>query len=138
MFRASIKELEEGLFIAKSSDGRVMIIDSREKEFKSGFSPMELLLIAVAGCTAIDMSTILGKMRQRYEDLEVVIEGERRKDYPKIYEEINIKYKLRGRDLDYSKVKRAAELSQEKYCSVGLTVKRGGSKIDYEIEISDE
>ncbi|MCD6480630.1 OsmC family protein [Candidatus Bathyarchaeota archaeon] len=74
----------------KSEDGRLLLIDSRSPEGRHGFSPMELLLIA-AGCTAIDVSRLLSRMKQSVEGLEVEIKGERREDYPRIYRRMEIR-----------------------------------------------
>lgn len=133
MFKATIKELEDGLFIAKSDDGRVMLIDAREKEVRKGFTPMELVLIAAAGCTAIDVSSILKKMRQEYSELRIDIEGERSSEYPKIYKDVKIVYRVSGPNVEHGKVKGAVQLSQEKYCSVSITLRKSGAQIEYEI-----
>ena len=135
MFKATIKELEKGVFLAKSEDGRIMLIDARPNEVRSGFTPMELILIAAAGCTAIDVSSILRKMRQNYSELKIEIEGQRAEDYPKIYKNVKITYRVSGDNVSYDKVERAVELSQEKYCSASITLKKSGAKIEYDIKL---
>lgn len=81
-------------------------------------SPMELLLIALAGCTGIDVVDILKKMRETITRVEVSVEGERRGEHPRIWKDINVKYDIYGRSLSSEKSEKAVKLSVEKYCSV--------------------
>lgn len=81
-----------------------------------GFKPMELLLIGLAGCTAMDVISILTKKRQQVDKFTVSIDAERAEDHPKIFTNILITYSLCGRDLDRAAVERAVELSETKYC----------------------
>jgi len=83
----------------------------------SGARPMELLLNAVAGCTGIDIISILKKMRLEPSAFHMEIEGERAEDHPRRYTKIHIHYALEG-DLPEDKVVRAIQLSKDKYCSV--------------------
>jgi putative redox protein len=131
-----VKYYKEGLFIAESDDGRVLVIDARDRETKKYFSPMELLLVASAGCTAVDVSDILRKMRKEFDELIVEIEGKRRGDYPKIYEEVSINYKVYGDDVSRENVEKAVKLSLDKYCSASITLKRAGARLNYNIEVS--
>ncbi|MDD2282047.1 MAG: OsmC family protein [Eubacteriales bacterium] len=102
---------------------------------EDGVSPMEAVLMAAGGCSGIDIVSILEKMRQPLEGLEIIVSGQRRENYPKYFQDIFIKYVLTGR-LDADKVQRAIDLSLEKYCSVtnGLEPK---SKITYEFVINN-
>jgi putative redox protein len=85
----------------------------------SGFRPLELLLVALGGCTGIDVISILKKQRQKVQDLEMLISGERVENHPRVYGKIHVEYIVRGKDLSEKAVKRAIELSEKKYCSVG-------------------
>lgn len=98
-----------------------------------GVSPMEAVLMAAGGCSGIDVVGILEKMRQPLEDLDIIVSGERQDEHPRYYKTIHIKYLLKGQ-LDHVKVKRAIELSLDKYCSVtnGLVPK---AQVSYEFEI---
>ncbi|MFW5787908.1 MAG: OsmC family protein [Halanaerobiales bacterium] len=87
-----------------------------------GPRPMELMLNSVAGCTAIDVVLILDKMDQNLQDFKVEIEGKRAEEHPRVYTHIHLKYILKG-DLDEKKVKRAIDLSEEKYCSASNSLK---------------
>jgi putative redox protein len=83
-----------------------------------GFSPMELLLISLAGCTGMDIVSILEKKRQPLHALKILVRGLRREDYPRIYTELEVEYQLYGNSLDARAVEQAISLSREKYCSV--------------------
>lgn len=84
----------------------------------AGARPMEMILMGLGGCSAIDIVLILQKQRQVVEDLQIVIEAERvPNETPSVFQTIHVHYKFKG-DLNEEKVKRAIELSMEKYCSV--------------------
>ena len=87
---------------------------------KPGFSPMHLLLIAVAGCTGMDIVSILQKKRLALSDLQVRVRGKRAMDYPMIWTDIHITYLVWGEALQPKDVEQAIQLSENKYCSVGL------------------
>jgi putative redox protein len=82
-----------------------------------GFRPLELLLIGLAGCTAMDVISILQKKRQDVTGFEVKVSGTRAADHPKVFTAISIEYLVTGRGLDRESVERAVELSETKYCS---------------------
>jgi putative redox protein len=84
-----------------------------------GFRPAELPLWGLAGCTGGDLLDILTKMRQSVESLEVIVRAEKAEGYPARYESIEVEFIVKGKDLDPAKVERAAKLSDEKYCTVG-------------------
>lgn len=81
-----------------------------------GFRPMELLAIGVAGCTAMDVISILGKMRQDIREFSVEVHAEQAEEHPKVFTSIRIKYLITGKDVDEERVQRAIELSETKYC----------------------
>lgn len=83
-----------------------------------GFSPMELVLVGLAGCTAMDVISILEKKRQNVKNFEVRVHGERAADHPKVYTSIQVEYVVTGEQIDRSAVERAVDLSVGKYCSV--------------------
>jgi len=87
---------------------------------KPGFSPMHLLLIAVAGCTGMDIVSILQKKRLALSDLQVRVRGKRAMDYPMIWTDIHITYLVWGEAIQPKDVEQAIQLSEDKYCSVGL------------------
>ncbi|MEO0280154.1 MAG: OsmC family protein [candidate division WOR-3 bacterium] len=121
----------EGLkFKGINEKGEVIILDSKE----SGPSPMETLLIALGGCTGMDVVSILKKMKVNYTYFGMEIEGIRRNEHPRVFEKINLKYFFKGENLDLKKIKKAIELSLSKYCSVANMLNKV-SEINYKIEI---
>jgi len=99
-----------------------------------GVSPSEMLLIALASCSSVDVVEILEKKRKKLTLLEVTASGERDPDPPWAYRKIHIKYRLAGKGLTEKAVEQAIHLSQDKYCSVSATV-RGVARITFEYEI---
>lgn len=111
-------------FTATNATGVSAIIDATDAGgHPAGITPMELLLMALGGCTGIDVVTILEKQRQNLTKLTVNVTGNRRSEPPKYYEQINVEYVLKGTNLDEKKVQRAIQLSEEKYCSVSAGLK---------------
>ncbi|MCS7040716.1 MAG: OsmC family protein [Caldilineales bacterium] len=82
-----------------------------------GFRPLELIAIGLAGCTAMDVISILLKKRQQVTGFEVRVQAERANDHPRVFTDIAIEYIVRGRGIDPAAVERAIELSETKYCS---------------------
>jgi putative redox protein len=105
-------------FLARSDSGHQVAVDSTGRPGHAGPSPIELLLIAVAGCTAMDVVSILQKKREPLEALEVSVEGTRAHDHPKTYTDIQVVYRVRGQ-VRAKALEHAIELSETKYCSVG-------------------
>ena len=91
----------------------------------TGVRPMELLLVALGGCTAMDVISILRKKRQKVTGLEINLKGEEATDWPKRYKTIHLEYVVRGRGLDPQAVERSIELSDTKYCSVSASLRPG-------------
>lgn len=87
---------------------------------KPGIGPMSLLLVAVAGCTGMDIVSILQKKRLGLTDLQVRVRGRRDTGYPMIWTDIHLTYLIWGQDLPPRDVEQAIQLSEEKYCSVGI------------------
>ncbi len=108
-------------FVGWDETGHGLVMDSKP-EYKgegTGTRPLELVLYALAGCTAMDVVSILEKKRQDVAGLEIRVEAQQREDdYPKIYTRINLHYVVTGRGITDAAVSRSIELSEEKYCSV--------------------
>ena len=102
-----------------------------------GGSPMEFLLAGVAGCTAMDVISILQKMRQDVHDFTVEISGERAEAHPKVYTEVTVTYVLRGKSLNEENVARAIELSETIYCSASQMFHRAGAKMHTKYRIEE-
>lgn len=84
----------------------------------TGSSPMEMVLVALGGCTAMDVISILQKKRQEMTGFEILLHADRSSEHPKVFTEITIEYVVTGHNIDSEAVKRAVELSETKYCSV--------------------
>ncbi len=90
----------------------------------SGASPKKLMMVALAGCTGVDVVEIVKKMRMEIDDLLITVEAELTEDVPSVYSSMHIIYTFKGTDLDVDKLQRAVELSQEKYCGVSMMYKK--------------
>ncbi|WIG60558.1 MAG: OsmC/Ohr family protein [Ktedonobacterales bacterium] len=88
----------------------------------SGFRPIELLLVALAGCTGMDVISILKKKRQDVRAYEVKVHGVRAPEHPMVFVDITVEHVLTGHNIDPAAVARAIELSDTKYCGVGNTL----------------
>jgi putative redox protein len=120
--KASIKWIGEEKFAATSPSGHAITIDSDRTSNKAP-GPMELVLMALGACTATDIVSILKKKRQKLEGLEVICSGERASEPPTVWIKLEILYRLRG-SLEEAAVKRAIELSEQKYCSVSAMLQK--------------
>jgi putative redox protein len=99
-----------------------------------GFTPFELLALGVAGCTAMDVISILQKKHQDITGLEVKLRGERAREHPKVFTHLYIEYVVTGRAVDPAAVERAVQLSDEKYCGA-IAMLRQSTPIDHTITI---
>ena len=122
---------------ASSSTVKVQIDGSPQMGGQGlGVRPMELVLMALASCTSLDLGSILQKQRQVLEDLSVTAEGVRRDEIPQVFTSIHLTIKLKGQ-IDRVKAERAAELAVKKYCSVHDMLTAGGVDITYSVSIND-
>lgn len=115
---AKVTWVEERRFIGKASSGHAIVVDGSAE--KQGPSPMELLLIGMAGCTAYDVIGILQKKRQTVTSLEVNASAERADEPPRVYTAIDVEYLVRGRNINPKAVEDAIRLSKETYCSASI------------------
>ena len=99
-----------------------------------GSRPKELMLAALAGCSGMDVVSILKKMRVDFTGLEIRVEAEMTEDHPKHYIKMHVIYEFTGRDLPMEQLKKAVELSQERYCGVSFVYKKA-MEVTYEILI---
>lgn len=104
---------------AKDEDGNIVNMDGSPDIGGEGLGtrPMRMVLMALAGCTSMDVLSMLKKMRQEIVDYDVVVEAERATEHPMVFTKIHVHYILKG-DLDSDKVEKAINLSMDKYCSV--------------------
>ena len=97
-----------------------------------GPRPMELMLLSVGSCSAVDVLHILRKARQDVTGVEVAVDGTRAETDPKVFTAIHLRFTVRGRDLSGRQVARAVSLSAEKYCSASLMLSAGGVAVTHE------
>jgi len=124
--------LEDELYESTTPDRNFVRTDMRSKEAKEGQSPTELLLSSLAGCGAVDIVMILKKRRKTILKFEITTEGTRRETVPRSFTHIHSHYKVTSPDVEESELKKAAELSLFKYCSVGASLK---SELTYSVEV---
>jgi putative redox protein len=132
---AKVKWQNKMSFEAEVTSGHKIIMDASPDVGgeNKGPRPTELLLSGVGGCSGIDIINILGKMRQEITSLAVHVNGTRAEDYPKKFTDIHVHFELEGPGLDPEKVKKAAQMSMEKYCSVSLSL---NANITYSYEVN--
>jgi len=105
-------------FVGKNDLGNSVQMGS--KKHIGNISPMELLLVGLAGCTGYDVVSILQKKRQPLQDFKVKVRAKRADDYPMVYTDIQVEYLLWGEGLNAKAVEQAIELSENKYCSASI------------------
>lgn len=137
MIRIELNRLNDAFhFSAENENGNTVHIDASPDigGTNKGMRPMQMLLAAMGGCSAIDIITILKKQKQDLKDLKITVTGERQKDVaPSLFETVHAHYKFFG-NLDKEKVEKAINLSVKKYCSVSKTLEKA-ARITYTFEI---
>lgn len=113
-------------FQARADNAPEMFFDAGDSETRSGSSPVQGALLSAMACTAADVVLILQKQRVDFTSLEIEADAERAKEDPKVFTKIRMHYRVRGKGIKDSAVKRAIDLSSDKYCTVGIMLRRGG------------
>ncbi len=117
----------QGIALAGKGDSKHWVVMDGPEKFsglEAGSRPMELFLISLAGCTGMDVVSLLEKMRVKLEDFKMEVEAERVETHPKVFTKIRIEYFFFGKDIDPEKVEKAIDLSQNKYCSASAMLKK--------------
>ena len=128
---------DDYLFECSNAAGNKILLDNTSQEGAKGVSPMESVLMAVAGCSGIDVVSILKKQRQEITNFSAEVEGERvQVDEAKPFKKIIVKFFLEG-NIDSNKAKKAAQLSFEKYCSVSKTLEPK-VEVTYEVSVNGQ
>lgn len=135
--KARIQWTGEATFLAESGSGHTVVMDGPPEHGGRNLAarPMEMVLIGLGGCSSFDVVSILKKARQPVEACEALIEAERTDQDPKVFTRIHLHFVVKGRGLKEAQVKRAVELSAEKYCSASIMLVRGGVEITHDYEI---
>ncbi|MES2591685.1 MAG: OsmC family protein [Bacteroidota bacterium] len=138
--RIELKRLDDAFhFEAISETGNVAHMDVGESMGgnNKGVRPMQMLLMGLGGCSAVDVVMILNKQKQTIESFEISIDGEREKvKEPSLWENIQLHFKLRGK-IEKEKAERAVQLSMDKYCSVSKTLEIAGAAITYKVSVNE-
>ncbi|MBI4166948.1 MAG: OsmC family protein [Acidobacteria bacterium] len=121
-------------FVAQSGTGHAVLMD--DEQGHTGARPIEFALLALGGCTAFDVISILRKKRQKVTGYEIELAAEQNPDPPKYFTKVLIKHRLRG-EIDPAAVEKAIELSESKYCSVGAMISKT-AKLETTFEIIPE
>jgi len=124
-------------FVGSAESGHAVLMDAAPEVggTDSAPRPMELLLIGLGGCTGMDVASILRKMRVGWERFEILLEAERATEHPKVFTKIHLVYRIWGDEIPEDKLKKAIDLSQERYCSVSAMLNKT-AEITYGYEIN--
>lgn len=127
---------KEAMSFETTLNGHKIILDADEAVggTDKGPRPKALLLVSLAGCTAMDVISILGKMRVQPEAFRVETDGELTEEHPKYYHKLHLRYVFKGKDLPMDKLEKAVSLSQERYCGVSAMLSKAAT-ITHEIVI---
>lgn len=137
MLKATVKWVDGAALVAESGSGHAVVLDGPPDHGgrNIGMRPMEMVLIGTGGCAAIDVMGILQKARQDVIDCHVHLEAERADAIPAVFTKIHMRFIVSGRNLKESQVKRAVDLSAEKYCSASIMLGKAGVEITHSYEI---
>lgn len=129
--------VKDALFMAESGSGHVVVMDGPPEAGGNNLAarPMEMLLMGLGGCSTFDVVSILRKSRQDVHGCEVEIKAQRADVEPKVFTAIEMHFIVRGNNLKENVVKRAVDLSAEKYCSASIMLERAGVEISHKYSI---
>jgi len=136
MGKAKVTLVNGMQFVGAADSGHAVVMDAPASSSggNTGSRPMELLLMAFGGCSGMDVISILRKKKQNVSKFETNVDGEMAEDYPHMYTALHIEYVVTGKNISEEAVKRAIELSLDKYCSVGATLGKA-AKITHSYKI---
>jgi len=137
--QARIKWVENAAFVGETGSGHAMVIDGPAEigGRNLGPRPMELMLLSAGSCSAVDVVHILKKGRQPVAGCEVAVTGERAETDPKVFTKIHLHFIVSGKGLAENQVKRAVELSAEKYCSASIMLAKA-AEITHSYELKTD
>ena len=140
MMKARIKWVEGATFLGESGSGHAVVMDGPPDMGgrNLGVRPMEMMLLGMGGCTAFDVVHILKKSREAVTDCVAEMSAERAESEPKVFTRIHVHFIVKGRELKENKVKKAVDLSAEKYCSASIMFGNAGVEITHDYEIIAE
>ncbi|MDO9548515.1 MAG: OsmC family protein [Candidatus Marinimicrobia bacterium] len=133
--KVSLHRASGATFLAKGDSNHWVVLDSM-KQFggsEAASKPMELVLMALGGCSALDIESLINKMRTPADEFQVEITAERQDEHPKVFTKILLTFIFKGTNLNRANIEKAVKLSQEKYCSVSAMLSKSVD-ISYEIK----
>lgn len=138
--KARVKWVEDVMFVTESGSGHAVVVDGAPEYGgrNLGPRPMELLLMGLGGCTSFDVVTILRKARQQVTSCEAELAAERAEGVPAVFTKIHVHFIVKGRGLKEAQVKKAVDLSAEKYCSASIMLGQAGVVITHDYRIEEE
>jgi len=139
MTHATVTYIQGLQFVGEASSGHAIVMDgdSEVGGHDTGLRPMELLIVGLGGCSGMDVISILRKKNQEVTSLKINLKGQKAENYPKKFTDIVIEFIVSGRNISEEAVKRAVELSMNKYCSVKASLE-GAAKISFNYKIIQE
>lgn len=137
--QTTVKWMDGAMFVGESGSGHSVVMDGPEDlgGRNLGPRPMEMLLLGTGGCAIYDVMSMLKKSRQAVQDCRVEIQAERADAVPAVFTRLNMHFVVSGAGLKESHVKRAVELSAEKYCSASIMLGAAGVEITHSYEVKD-
>ena len=135
--KATIKWVDGVMFLGESGSGHSAVMDGAESQGgrNMGIRPMEMLLLGLGGCASFDVMSMLKKSRQQVTDCRAEIDAERVDAVPAVFNKIHLRFVVTGKSLKESQVKRAVELSAEKYCSASIMMEAAGVEMSHSYEL---
>lgn len=136
--KATVKWVDGAMFLGESGSGHSVVMDGPEDHGgrNMGIRPMEMLLLGLGGCSNFDVMSMLKKSRQQVQDCRVELSAERADAVPSVFTKIHLHFIVTGTDLKEAHVKRAVELSAEKYCSASIMLEAAGVEITHDYVIA--
>jgi putative redox protein len=140
MMQARVKWVQDVMFVTESGSGHAVVVDGAPEYGgrNMGPRPMELLLMGLGGCTAFDVVTILKKARQDVTSCEAELSAERADAVPAVFTKIHVRFVVKGKGLKEAQVKKAVDLSADKYCSASIMLGQAGVAITHDYVVIEE
>ena len=135
----TVRWVGDAMFLGESGSGHSVVMDGPPDHGgrNLGVRPMEMMLLSLGGCSSFDVMSILKKARQNVTDCRAEIHAQRADAIPAVFTHIKLHFIVSGKDLKETQVKRAVELSAEKYCSASIMLEKAGVEIEHSYEIKE-
>jgi putative redox protein len=138
MLNAKITYVKGLQFVGEPSSGHAIVMDGDTSAggYDTAVRPMELLLLGIGGCSGMDVISVLKKKKQTVTGFEINVNGKKAEEYPKKFTDINLEFVIKGKNISEEALKKAIDLSMNKYCSVKATLE-GSAKINFSYTIRE-